>query len=494
MTGSPKTALRSLHAVFFAVAALAMVNALLFAASTANWLPTADNWFYLDRIVYPYAHGQFDPNSLLVKRSAFDHSQPLRRLLLLANYEWFDLDFRVEAIFAVLAGIANFLLIGFCVRRELSRGMPVSGLAFAVLGAIYFSLSATVVFTWSLLTLSFTSQFFILLWMLASWGVLEKPALSRIVLLIASTFAMGLISDDTSLVAVIAGAMASLIHAGRSHAKRAAILQVAASAIGLGLYLGFYHAVAPAVPSAGAGRLMSAQGLFSSIGDVLPWGAAVPFSSAIVHRGLLRTWFGGSTEAIVLLMAAGFVVAHAWFWKQAIVGDRNRTAFMATVFMLLFYGLVAAIIIGRVSRFGADYLWQPRYAIVYRWHVVALLLMVLAQSQRIVRSPGTRRTALALLSIPLLAQLPIGMAAWNSAKYIRATGMRMADQIVEMGGSAEALPSRACASQLTVCKFDDARRERLVAFLRDQHLSVFSGEVRERNGYRPRRGGSGTQR
>lgn len=494
MIGSPQIASRSLHIAFWAVAVLAMANALLFAASTANWLPTADNWFYLDRIVYPYAHGQFDPNSLLVKRSAFDHSQPLRRLLLLANYEWFDLDFRVEAVFAVLVGIANFLLIGFCVRRELSLGMPISGLAFAVLAMVYFSLSATVVFTWSLLTLSFTSQFFILLWMLASWAVLEKPTPSRIAVLTASTFAMGLVSDDTALVAAIAGVMASLVYARRSRVRHAAISQAGASVIGLALYMAFYHAVAPAVPSAGAGRLASLQGILTSVGDTLQWGV-VPLASAVVHRGLLRTWFGSSTEAIIILMAVGFVLAHAWFWKQVFAGDRNRTAFMATVFMLLFYGLVAGIIIGRVSRFGPDYLWQPRYAIVYRWHVIALLLMLLAQSERMVRSAIARRTAIVLLSVLLLAQFPIGMAAWNGAKYIRMSGMRMADQIMEMGGTADSRPVRTCAVQLKVCNFDDVRRARLIGFLRDQHLSVFSGEVRERNGYMVKRDGSaGPQR
>ena len=60
---------------------MAAANALAYAASTANWVPTSDNWFYLDRIVHAYAHGQFSFDELLVKRGAFDHSQPLRRLL-----------------------------------------------------------------------------------------------------------------------------------------------------------------------------------------------------------------------------------------------------------------------------------------------------------------------------------------------------------------------------------------------------------------------------
>ena len=172
------------------------------------------------------------------------------------------------------------------------------------------------------------------------------------------------------------------------------------------------------------------------------------------------------------------------FWKQAFTGDRNRTAFMATVFMLLFYGLVAGIVLGRVSEFGVDYLWQPRYAIVYRWHVVALLMMLVAQCPSAARS-GFRLRLATMLVVGLLAlQAPICIEAWRSAKYIRNVETSMATQVLEMARSPSARPVGACSRQLTVCTFGDARRRRLIAFLRDQRLSAFSDDVRARNGYR----------
>ncbi len=472
---------RGLFVLFGLLVALVAANALAYAASTANWVPTSDNWFYLDRIVYPYAHGQFAIDELLVKRGAFDHSQPLRRLLLLANYEWFDVDFRVEAVFAALVGILDIALLWFCLRRELRAGMPVSGLAYAALAAVYFSLSAPVVFTWSLLTLGFTSQFVMLLWLLACWAVLERPSRGRAAILLACTFLFGLVADDTALVAVVAGAIAALILAWRGRTWKPAAYMVGACIVGIAGYLAFYHAVAPPTPgeTLNGARALALPG---SLGDAWQWGV-VPLVSGLVHRSMLRAWFGDSTEAIVALIAAAFVLAHLWFWKRALTGTRNRSAFIAVVLMLLSYGLVAGIVLGRVSVYGVDYLWQPRYAIVYRWHLVALLVMLVAQvASWPVGGIGRRMAALSAASL-LAVQVPIGIAAWNSAKYTRNANERMAAQVLELGQSGGARPARGCAQQLTVCKFDDARRQRIIGFLRSQRLSVFSEAVRERNGY-----------
>lgn len=472
---------RAFYFACAALAVLAMANAFLYAATSAIWVPTSDNWFYLDRIVYPYAHGNFDPGMLFIKRGVFDHSQPLRRLLLLANYEWFDIDLRVEAAFAVLVGIVDFLLIAYCARRELRAGFPVAGIAIVALAAVYFSLSATVVFTWSLLTLSFSSQLFVLLWILASWAVLQQPSPRRIATLAFATLAMGVVSDDTALVAVVAGVIASVIHA-RGRANRAALSQIGASVAGFALYAVLYRMIAPVVPDAMKLNASSIQNLYLALGDAWQF-AVVPLVSALVHKVALKSWFGGSAGAVVVAVGICFLFAHAWFWKQAFVGERNRTAFMAQVFMLLFYGLVAGIVIGRVSEYGVKYLWQPRYAVVYRWHLVALLLMVVAQAPRLARAQWARRWSIALVSMVLLVQLPISMSAWADAKYVRNANARMATQILEMGETRAAEPPRACAAQLTICKFDDPSRQRVIRFLQEQRLSAFSPGVRERNHY-----------
>jgi hypothetical protein len=121
--------------------------------------------------------------------------------------------------------------------------------------------------------------------------------------------------------------------------------------------------------------------------------------------------------------------------------------------------------------------------VVYRWHLVALLLMVVAQAPRLARAQGARRWSIALVSMVLLVQLPISMSAWADAKYVRNANARMATQILEMGETRAAEPPRACAAQLTICKFDDPSRQRVIRFLQEQRLSAFSPGVRERNHY-----------
>jgi len=75
------------------------------------------------------------------------------------------------------------------------------------------------------------------------------------------------------------------------------------------------------------------------------------------------------------VIAIVVIAAHAWFWRSALVGRRNLASFVAVALMLVFYGLVAGILLGRVGANGMLYLWQPRYTLIYAWNIVALLLM-----------------------------------------------------------------------------------------------------------------------
>lgn len=468
-----------------------IANAWAYAATTAGWIPVSDNWYFMDRIVYPYAHGDLHPWDLLVKRGSLDHSQPLRRLLLLANYEWFDLDFRIEALFAVAAGIAAFALLCFGMRREVRAGGATAWFLVAATAAVYFSLSAPMVFTWSLLTLGFTSHFFLFLWLLAAWTALEVPSPGRMLALVLSTFLFGLVADDTAVVATVAVVIASALAGWRDASRRAsaAILAIACIA-GIGLYLAFYKVAAPAMiaPDARTLALQGAHGggLLGQTAEAWQW-IIVPLSSALVHRSTLQAWLGAGGGIATILVGITFIGAHLWFWKKALCSACNRTAFMAVAIMLLFYGLVAGILIGRVSEFGTDYLWQPRYGFIYRWHLVALVMMLVAQwpamsSSR--RETGwARKLALALAACIVMLQVPLDITAWKDAKYVRHANAEFARQLLAMGSDAAMRPPIQCAAQLVVCKFNDVRRQRVVGFLERERLSAFSPEVRARNGY-----------
>lgn len=468
-----------------------VVNAFAYAATTAGWVPVSDNWHFVDQIVYPYAHGDLRPQDLLLKRGTLDHSQPLRRLLLLANYEWFGLDFRIEAMFAVLAGAAAFCLLGLGLRREVRAAGWVGWASLAAMASVYFSPSAPMVFTWSLLTLGFSSHLFLFLWLMAAWAVYENPSRWRAMALVLSTFVFGLVADDTAMVAVVAAVMAAALYGWRERAARRAAFMLAGACIaGIVLYVAFYRMAMPATMGvearAGSTHGVDARGLLAQAGGAWQW-IQVPLSSALVHRATIQSWFGAAGGIATLVLGLACMLAHLWFWRKAFTGDCNRSAFIAVSIMLLFYGLVAGIVLGRVSEFGNGYLWQPRYGFIYRWHVIALLAMLIAQSPAMAAKAGGSRLprGIALASVAFLValQLPLGVSMWKEAKYVRHANARFARQLLEMGGSAEAMPSGKCAVQLVVCRFGDARRQRVVRFLQRQRLSAFSPEVRARNGY-----------
>ncbi len=493
---SPSAASFRLPGLFLGLLVVAVIaNALAYTASTANPVLVSDNWFFLDRVVIPYAQGLMEPSDLLLKRGVLDHSQPLQRMLLIANYEWFDLDLRVEAVFAVVMGALSLLLLAWLARRELQRGGLLALGAFATLTAMYFSLSATMVFTWSLVTLGFLTNLVVFLWLAVVWRALADPRPAAVGLAALATLALGFVADDTGLIAVIAVSAACLLHGFRTGAWRPATRVVAAAFAGYVAYAMLYRVIAPPLPGGNSTGLAfdlasSLQALQAGIGDAWQW-VVVPLTQSLVHRTTLVAWFGDAANSFVIGIAAVLAVAHVWFWAKALCGDVNRPAFLSVAIMLLSYGWIAGLVLARVPEFGVDYLWQPRYAFIYRMHLVALLLMLVAQAPAMIgqgAEPGTARPrphvatmiASGLLAVMVLAQVPLTMVAWREAQYLERWNENMAHQLQALARDPTHAPAN-CVPQLKLCQAPPADRTRIVGFLSSQQLSVFSPEVRRRN-------------
>src|SRR5690606_15326572 len=157
-------------------------------------------------------------------------------------------------------------------------------------------------------------------------------------------------------------------------------------------------------------------------------------------------------------------------------GRRNAAAFVATCQMLLFYGLLAGMLLARVSQHGSEYLWQPRYVLIYQWNVVALLLMALAQLRPGGGGVRTDRAAIATVvaaALVLCLQVPLSLQSWQVQPYAKRFQQRQAMQMRHLAGAQAEVPAR-CVHTLLVCKYPAERRARVMGFLRDQRLSVFS--------------------
>lgn len=485
-------------AAALAVVALCL-HVLAFAWEVADPVVVSDAWHFIDLVIQPYATGEFGVGDLFVKRNALDHSQPLNKLVSIANYEWFDLDYRYEAMLGALCACASVALLWAMWRRAraLRGATPAEALALVAIAAVYLSIGASTAYSWPLVTMGFTTHLFVIGLAWAAWRAFVAGGRRRMVVLCATAVVTGVVADDVGLVAALAIVLATLLAGWRERRWKPALAVVLGISLSMAAYLLLYRWIS-ATPGHGAAPPL-APGLVALLVRPGDWWSLLmpPLAASVAHRVVLADWLGAANAGIAMqVVALVLVAAHAWFWTMAFWrGARmNAVAHVAIVLMLLFYGLLVALWVTRIAQFGTDYLWQPRYAVLYRWNLVALLLMVLAQrmpAATVAPAPGVVRVAghaaLVLAALLLAVQWPLAMSSWREAPYIARYQAGEARQLVEMaahGGE----PPAACVATLVVCRFPEARREQAIGFLRQQRLNVFDPEVREALGIAP--GGS----
>ena len=477
------------RALLIAILVAIGANALLYACKTANPLIGADAWYFVGTTIRNAAEGHLGLGDLFAKRSAFDHSQPLRKLVLLFHYRFFDLDFSIEAIVGVLAAFANLGIMWQIVRPgRHSAHHAVAGCAFAAIAAVYLSLNASVVFDWPLLTLAFTGHAFVLCFLLACWWAFHGIGARRLALLAIAAFAMDVVVDDTGLVATIAAALAVVLAGLREGGWRRAwpvILTVSATylAYALGRHWTIDPTTAPGnLARADVGALM--QSLWRHM-DGARSALLAPFSSAVVHPVQLRSMLGQRAQAVGVAIGLASLAAHAWFWWCAWRGRRNRAAFVATALMLLFYGLVAGILVVRVSTHALAYLWQPRYVVIYQLSILALLMMGISQLGEADEAPAARRrtwpaATLACVAIALLAlQVPLSQHSWSGVRYRNANQQRAALALGTLGR--RAAHRELSAEVLEDCRIHVQCRAEIARFLKANRLNIFSPAFQARN-------------
>lgn len=474
---------------FLFLLSLIVANTFLFTSRAANPVLVSDTWGFVYRVVLPYAEGDFDVGDLFAKRNALDHSQPFRKVLLIANYEWFDLDLSVDAIIGLLFALAALAFIWYLFRSSRAEDRPPTELeyvAFLALAAAYLSLNSEVVFAWPLVTTSFTNHIFILLYAWAAWKALELPSTGRLAALFAAGFWLSLIADDTGLLVTIAVVLAVAINGMRaSNARRAVV--VAITAVLAHVTYALFYMIVSNTPEGGSASLpvLRLMGVLSEHGFAAWQVIEAPLAGSVAHREDLHRWMGGASGLVTSLVLL-LLVAHVYFWLAVFTGRRNVASFVAVVLMLLFYGLVAGVYFARVADYSLEYLWQPRYSIFYRWNLVALLLMLLGQlpaGPLSVRPMSKRVQACAggLLSIGLLlVQVPLSHNAWKSIPYIKKYQERQARQIIEIAGAPDRLPAT-CMPEMVICRFEQDARATMIWFLESQELNVFNEDIRQRH-------------
>jgi hypothetical protein len=478
---------------WLAVAAFA-ANALAYTLLAANPLVQSDGWYAVDEVVRKAAAGHFQWQDLFVKRSALDHSQPLQKALMLLHYRLLGLDFSVEGLVGTLAAFAGLVLL-WRIARDADGGAPAGrwdaarAWTFAAICAAYLSLNTPVVFAWPLLTLAYAGYVFVLLVVVAAWRALQAPGPAALFRLFAAALAMGVVADDSAWLVSVAIAIALLLQGSKSGSWKAPLCACAWLFAGMAAYRAVYLLFGP-VPFDGRTHpdlLSAARGLAAQLHGSGAWQLVqAPFAMSLLHRQHLQV--AGPTAAAMLeaIIAIALLAAHGWFWWQAWRGRDNAARFAATCLMLAFYGLVAGILVGRASMLGIDYLWQPRYSLAYQWNLVALLLMGLAGAAPArggARVPAAAVPA-AVALVLLLLQVPLDIDAWSRLRYSREYQQRMALQIQRLAEHPER-PLPGCLPQLVACRMPLEQRRRVLGFLRQERLNVFSPAFQARHGLSP---------
>lgn len=463
-------------ALFCVGLAIVCVQVLCYAYRNADPVVRADQWVFLDTIVRPYASGDLNVFDLFYRRGVMDHAQPLRKLILLADYEWFDLDYRVEAMLGTLAACCNLLLF-WRISRPAAHGRT-GLLAFVALAAVYLSVSTPIVFVWPLLNLNFTSHTFLLLFGMVAWNALRNPTPRWLAGVFAAGFFLGIVADDTAELAMVAMVLALALEGLRQHRMRESARVGALVVMALIAYKVFYRMVAPDASFVGETDLAAGiAGMFGNLQNALDW-IATPLTMSVVHGRVLNDWFDDRGNAVGLALAGLLSAGHAWFWWKACRGRSNMASFVAVNIMLLFYGHLLGILLVRGAAVETRLLWQPRYAMFYRGNLTALLLMLLAQLPSLASGDGTRagaawrRPAIAVIAVLVLAaQLPLGLQAWSQLQRHHRYQLRQATAIGQV--------SRAgadCVEPAEMCRHADGIR-----FLKARRLSVFSPKFAERH-------------
>ncbi|WP_158883242.1 hypothetical protein [Rhodanobacter sp. L36] len=471
------------------VALIALLNVVLFAWLVASPVIRSDAWYFLDVFLKKAIVGQLGLGDFFVRRSVDDHAQPLFKLALLLEWRFFDLDFMVESLIGVAAAAAcawvlHMLMLG---ASRHDGGAARRYLAWASTCAVLFSLNAEGgIWTWSLVSLEYVPILCILLYLLAVWRALEKQSLP---LLILATLLLGISCDDVGLLAVFAAVAILLLIRFRIPDMRYVEKMIIAICIST-LVVRVGYSYAPIHGAANAQPLISHLGALPAQlldGGWWKW-IMLPLVLPVVHPSLSASLPPFFWITLQIPLATLLLVAHVWFWRQAWRRGYSAPVFVAGGLMLLAYAELAGILVGRVSVHGNDYLYQPRYVVLYAGHLIALLLMWAGTHPA---KSGTQPRRAWIAGIPmagcvalLALQIPISIHAWNRRPYEYAYQAQLAYQIGALAEHPADISH--CLPELQICNRPLEKRTELVKLLSDQRLNVFAPSVQQRHSYLPR--------
>jgi len=476
------------------IATAAFLNVGFFTRWASDPVIRSDAWYFLDVFVSKAIDGTLGMADFFVKRHGVDHAQPANKLVLYLTWRYFHLDFVFEALVGVLAAGACMLLFHrFAVCAESDRPVDLRRyVAWAAMGALLFSMSTTMTWDWSLVTLEYVTFLPMLLFVWVVWTVWAAPSSMRYLMLAGATLLLGVVNDDSAWIVLLAVAMAcGVIGIGDRSMRARHVWKMFAVVATCMLAVRVGYAFAPVIGGVDKPPLSSYLANLLAVGRGGAWWRwfAWPLLLSILPASPFR-WLNGAAWFVIECMTVVLLLlAHVWFWWRALRGNGSLTKFAAVFLMFMTYGWVAGILLYRVSELGNMYLYQNRYFSLYQFNLIALLMMW-AASDGVTAKPVSRihRAVIAApyagVVVLLAVQAIFAIQSWRSRVYTRAYYQQMAVQLWQLSKNPDNIDG--CLPELVVCNYPEQIRSRDIRLLHDHKLNVFSPKVQRWHHYLPR--------
>lgn len=454
--------------VFF----IAWLNALLFAIKTANPVIVQDSWYYLDTFLSKAIDGTLTASDFFVRRGGIDHSQPLYKLVFLAELKWFDLDFSIQSVLGLVSaiGMALVLLSTTDIWNETAERQWLNACCVVLIGFSLFSLNSTEIWTWPDVTLQYLGFLFVLIFFRCGCAARAKGSYAAMAV---SAAVLSVIASDVALLALVSVIVVFLFMLLRDDNKKrplTAIIVIASVLVG-GQLLSF-----ALTPVSGAALVSDQSRLIAELSNFqwINW-IILPLSNSVLASDNIAHLAPNHRHTIEAAIAIFLLLLHVTFWYTFFTRPVTSRNFLSASLMLFSYALVAGIIYGRVPTFGSGYLNSPRYVMYYNFQLIALGVLFTGdfRSNLKGRIPVPQICLTVLVILVIAVQIPVSRLAWASAPYHRLAYNNIAEQIFRMGIDPN-VDIQNCAPELPLCSSSPERRARLVGLIKSNRLNIYS--------------------
>ncbi|MEH6515092.1 MAG: hypothetical protein V7742_00310 [Halioglobus sp.] len=483
--GSPTTlissqrVLQSLNLGFYLLTALIILNSLLYLIFASTRYIKSDDWFYIGQILVPWFSGDFSWSNLLVIRGTGDRIQLFHRAFLILNAEYFSLNMLIRGVVGFSFYVACLVVLLRHFRETNLFGCQkhrFGGVIAMSLALCFFSFNSTVNLTWPLVTLGYAVYLVIFLFFifLSKNISKERPNHKGLALFAAVALLMG---DDTAMLACIAAALILSIYCYTTREFQRNIKSILAiSAVLLGYVLLKREFV----------EYLNNR---NSETAILEYFLADPFvivkyilrslSNSVVFFHHLKFFEPKHADKIAYAIGSLVLFLQLTSLFLYIYFDKHRKSIVPIAMLLLYWGLLAGVMIYRLPGTGLTAGDYPRYIRSYSIGLFATAIMLVSilpdiQNILMLKARSIRRLLYSLFALIfcsfLLLQIVFIEGRWSSLSYLLNHHERIELRINEYGNaeSVNSLTGKSiCPGKIDTCY-------EKVQFLKKERLNIFS--------------------